>query len=96
MSATGIRWTPNLLTTNATPQEAPSTQLDQAALSITKELENAPTQKASSARTKPRNGFTVGHTQVAAKAEAVVFLASDGAGFITGHILDVNGGYLMG
>ncbi len=28
-------------------------------------------------------------------AEAVAFLASDGAGFITGVILDVNGGYLM-
>jgi 3-oxoacyl-[acyl-carrier protein] reductase len=28
-------------------------------------------------------------------AEAVVFLASDGANFITGEILDVNGGYLM-
>jgi 3-oxoacyl-[acyl-carrier protein] reductase len=28
-------------------------------------------------------------------AEAVAFLASDGAGFITGEILDVNGGYLM-
>lgn len=28
-------------------------------------------------------------------AEAVVFLASEGAGFITGEILDVNGGYLM-
>ena len=28
-------------------------------------------------------------------AAAVVFLASSGAGFITGEILDVNGGYLM-
>jgi 3-oxoacyl-[acyl-carrier protein] reductase len=28
-------------------------------------------------------------------AEAVVFLASDGADFITGHVLDINGGYLM-
>lgn len=28
-------------------------------------------------------------------AEAVAFLASDKAGFITGEILDVNGGYLM-
>jgi 3-oxoacyl-[acyl-carrier protein] reductase len=28
-------------------------------------------------------------------AEAVAFLASDGANFITGEILDVNGGYLM-
>lgn len=28
-------------------------------------------------------------------AAAVVFLASEGAGFITGEILDINGGYLM-
>jgi 3-oxoacyl-[acyl-carrier protein] reductase len=28
-------------------------------------------------------------------AEAVAFLASDGANFITGEILDINGGYLM-
>jgi len=28
-------------------------------------------------------------------AEAVAFLASDGAAFITGQILDINGGYLM-
>ena len=28
-------------------------------------------------------------------AEAVVFLASEGANFITGQILDINGGYLM-
>lgn len=28
-------------------------------------------------------------------AQAVVYLASDAAGFITGEILDVNGGYLM-
>ncbi len=28
-------------------------------------------------------------------AEAVVFLVSDKAKFITGEVLDVNGGYLM-
>jgi len=28
-------------------------------------------------------------------AEAVLFLVSEGASFITGEILDVNGGYLM-
>ncbi len=28
-------------------------------------------------------------------AQAVAFLASDAAGFITGEIMDVNGGYLM-
>jgi len=28
-------------------------------------------------------------------AEAVLFLASDKAGFITGEILDVNGDFLM-
>jgi len=29
-------------------------------------------------------------------AHAVAFLASDEAGFITGHVLAVNGGLLMG
>jgi 3-oxoacyl-[acyl-carrier protein] reductase len=29
-------------------------------------------------------------------AQAVAFLASDGAGYITGHVLDVNGGMFMG
>jgi hypothetical protein len=33
-------------------------------------MKMAPTQKASSARIKPRNGFTVGHTQVAASNTA--------------------------
>jgi 3-oxoacyl-[acyl-carrier protein] reductase len=28
-------------------------------------------------------------------AEAVLFLVSEGASFITGEILDINGGYLM-
>jgi len=28
-------------------------------------------------------------------AEAVVFLVSDGAGFITGATIDINGGILM-
>jgi 3-oxoacyl-[acyl-carrier protein] reductase len=29
-------------------------------------------------------------------AESVAFLASEGAGYITGHVLDVNGGMFMG
>jgi 3-oxoacyl-[acyl-carrier protein] reductase len=29
-------------------------------------------------------------------ASAVVYLASDGAGYVTGHVLDVNGGMFMG
>jgi 3-oxoacyl-[acyl-carrier protein] reductase len=28
-------------------------------------------------------------------AEAAVFLASEGAGFITGEVMDLNGGFLM-
>jgi 3-oxoacyl-[acyl-carrier protein] reductase len=29
-------------------------------------------------------------------AQAVLFLVSDGAAYITGHVLDVNGGMFMG
>jgi 3-oxoacyl-[acyl-carrier protein] reductase len=29
-------------------------------------------------------------------AQSVAFLASEGAGYITGHVLDVNGGMFMG
>jgi 3-oxoacyl-[acyl-carrier protein] reductase len=29
-------------------------------------------------------------------AQSVGFLASEGAGYVTGHVLDVNGGMFMG
>jgi 3-oxoacyl-[acyl-carrier protein] reductase len=29
-------------------------------------------------------------------AQAVAYLASEGAGYVTGHVLDVNGGMFMG
>ena len=29
-------------------------------------------------------------------AHAVAYLASEGAGYVTGHVLDVNGGMFMG
>jgi len=29
-------------------------------------------------------------------AQSIAFLASEGAGYITGHVLDVNGGMFMG